>query len=99
MKQTNFQGFNLVPKEEQICISAGSGIGAAIAATTSAITSGVSGLVSVADDISNTVIKNKIIAKMDDVQKGEIEIGKDGQIRLKWDSVSSSNGINSTIVF
>ncbi len=83
-------GFKNLSIEEQEKISAGAG-GGAIGGIISAVTSGISGLVNIADDVSDTVIKNKIVAKMDDVQKGEIELGKNGDLRLKWDSLSSSN--------
>ncbi|MBD5422906.1 MAG: hypothetical protein HDR43_00155 [Mycoplasma sp.] len=81
-----FEGFNKVSQEEQKTISAGMGISDIIPIATS----GLSSIANIADDISNTVIKNKIVNKMDEVQKGEIELGKDGQIRLKWDSLKSS---------
>ena len=60
-------------------------------------TTGLSNAVNISDDISDTIIKNKIIAKMDEVQKGEVELNKNG-IKLKWDSLSSN--INPTkIIF
>ncbi len=98
MKKNNLNGFEIMTIEEQNAISAGEGITSLISSIGSTISSTLSGFTTVADDISNTIIKNKIIAKMDNVQKGEVEVGK-GTIKLKWDSLSNSTGNNSTIIF
>ena len=90
-----FNGFTKVSLEEQKQISAGIGISEIIPIATS----GLSSIVNIADDISNTVIKNKIVSKMDEVQKGEIELSKDGKIRLKWDSLKSDDSIVPKIIF
>ncbi len=36
---------------------------------------------------------------MDEVKKGEIELGKDGQIRLKWDAVYEDDISIPKIIF
>lgn len=91
------KGFKPISKQEIATISAGSGIVATIGSIASSLIGGISSMVNIADDISTTVIKNKIVSKIDEVEKGEIELKKDGGIRLKWDSLSNSN--NSTIIF
>lgn len=93
----NFKGFEPVSIKEQQTISAGAGIAAAIGTIASSIVGGISSIINVADDVSDTIIKNKIVNKIDEVEKGEIELKRDGGIRLKWDSLSNSN--NSTIIF
>lgn len=91
MKNKNFKPLTL-QQEKSICA----------AGIISGIISGISSLASTADTVSNTVIKNKIVSKMDDVKKGEIELGKNGEIRLKWDALSTddeTNPIKSTVIF
>ncbi len=89
------EGFEPMTLAEQKAISAGFGLSDIIPS----IISGMGSIVNVADDISTTIIKNKIIAKMDQVKKGEVEIGKDGQIRLKWDSVFEEESSGPQIIF
>lgn len=92
MNKNTFTGFKPISTEKQKTISAGFSIASAIPVATS--------LVSAADSISNTIIRNKIVNKMDEVSKGEIELGKNGEIRLKWDSLNTSdNLINNKIIF
>ncbi len=90
-----FKGFYPMSLEEQKTISAGFGISEIIPS----VVSGISSFTNIADDISNTIIKNKIVAKMDEVKKGEIELGKDGQIRLKWDAVYEDDISIPKIIF
>ncbi len=94
-KNNSIIGFEPISFEEKERISAGNSVSSIV----SSVTSGISSLASIADNISDTVIKNKIVSKIDDVQKGEVELGKDGQLRLKWDSLSSSSEIKNSIVF
>lgn len=91
MKKNNFIGFKPVSIEKQKSISAGF--------SASGIIAGATSVVNIADNISNTIIKNKIVNKMDEVSKGEIELGKNGEIRLKWDSLESNNLISNKIIF
>ncbi|MBR3832157.1 MAG: hypothetical protein IKJ72_00790 [Mycoplasmataceae bacterium] len=96
MKNNNFLGFQKIDLEEQMSISAGASA-SLIDSILKIATTGLSNAVNISDDISDTIIKNKIIAKMDEVQKGEVELNKNG-IKLKWDSLSSN--INPTkIIF
>ena len=96
MKNNNFLGFKKLDLEEQMSISAGTST-SLINSILKIVTTGLSSAVDISDSISDTVIKNKIISKMDEVQKGEVELNKNG-IRLKWDSLSSN--INPTkIIF
>lgn len=96
MKNDNFLGFKKLDLEEQMSISAGT-LTSLINSILKIATTGLSSAVDISDSISDTVIKNKIISKMDEVQKGEVELNKNG-IRLKWDSLSSN--INPTkIIF
>ncbi|MBR2849041.1 MAG: hypothetical protein IKB83_00870 [Mycoplasmataceae bacterium] len=96
MKNDNFLGFKKLDLEEQMSISAGTST-SLINSILKIATTGLSSAVDISDSISDTVIKNKIISKMDEVQKGEVELNKNG-IRLKWDSLSSN--INPTkIIF
>ena len=90
-----FKGFCPMSLEEQKTISAGFGISEIVPS----VISGISSVANIADDISDTIIKNKIISKMDEVKKGEIELGKDGQIRLKWDSVYEDYSSIPKIIF
>ncbi|MBR4025388.1 MAG: hypothetical protein IKJ03_00355, partial [Mycoplasmataceae bacterium] len=91
-----FLGFQKTDLEEQMSISAGASA-SLIDSILKIATTGLSNAVNISDDISDTIIKNKIIAKMDEVQKGEVELNKNG-IKLKWDSLSSN--INPTkIIF
>lgn len=95
-----FKGFEPLSISEQKQISgAGAGIAGAISSITSGITSTISNVVKISDDISDTIIKNKIVSKMDKVQKGEISLDKDGGIKLKWDSLESPNSPVPTIIF
>lgn len=91
MNKKNFVGFKSVPREKQKNITAGF--------SAAGIINGATSLVNIADNISNTIIKNKIVNKMDEVSKGEIELGKNGEIRLKWDSITPNNLISSKIIF
>lgn len=96
MKNNDFLGFQKIDLEEQMSISAGASA-SLIDSILKIATTGLSNAVNISDDISDTIIKNKIIAKMDEVQKGEVELNKNG-IKLKWDSLSSN--INPTkIIF
>ena len=96
MKNNNFLGFQKIDLEEQMSISTGASA-SLIDSILKIATTGLSNAVNISDDISDTIIKNKIIAKMDEVQKGEVELNKNG-IKLKWDSLSSN--INPTkIIF
>lgn len=92
MNKNTFTGFKPVSIEKQKTISAGFSIVDIVPVATS--------LIGAADNISNTIIRNKIVNKMDEVSKGEIELGKNGEIRLKWDSLNTSNNlINNKIIF
>lgn len=92
MNKSAFIGFKPVSIEKQKTISAGFSIASVVPFATS--------LIDAADSISNTIIRNKIVNKMDEVSKGEIELGKNGEIRLKWDSLNDSNNlINNKIIF
>lgn len=96
MKNNNFLGFQKIDLEEQINISAGTAT-SLVESILNLATTGISNFVNISDDISDTVIKNKIVSKMDEVQKGEIELNKNG-IKLKWDSLSS-NANPTKIIF
>ncbi len=95
-----FKGFKKVNLNHKKSISAGSGLLSQIIGGISSIfTGGISPIISAADDISNTVLRGKIIDKMNDIEKGEVELKKDGGIRLKWDSLSSKHNGFSSIIF
>lgn len=98
--KNKYKGFTEMSNQEKNEISAGAAIGATIASVVSGVTSGLSNIVNIADDISNTIIKNKIVSKIDETEKGEISLSKDGEIKLKWDDTSSplTKG-NSTVIF
>ena len=96
MNKKIIKGFTKVSDEEQLKISASGGI---ISSIISTITGGLSSLTKTADDASNIVIKNKIIEKMNDVQKGEVELTDKGGVRLKWDNTSSINTSIPNIIF
>lgn len=99
MKKNNYSNFKEMAIEDEIRISAAGGSGLNISSIISGVTSSISNLVNIADDVSDTVIKNKIVAKMDEVEKGEISLDKNGSIKLKWDSLSNKTNQKMSIIF
>lgn len=108
MNDITKNGFQELTYDEQCeLVSAGSflsvlgAIGGTIFKAISGILPGVGAAVNAFSNISTTNQQNKLIEKIKEIVKGEIEFGKDGAIKVKWDhSSNNSQSIpKNTIIF
>lgn len=97
MKNKTPKGFQELSIKEQKEISAG-GLGA-IVSILGPLLSNIGGMSSVATNIWTSAQKQQLIDKIKNSNKGEIEFGKDGQFKIKWDNDSLTSSKNSTIIF
>lgn len=62
-------------------------------------TGGVSPIFSIGSSIAQIIQQSKLIEKIKTTTKGEVEIGKDGQLKIKWDDNGINNSPHNTIIF
>lgn len=97
-------GFKKLNYDEQCKLnSAGAGflsvlstIGKTILGLIPTITSGANSAMSIFSNASTIKQQDKLIEKIKEITKGEIEFGKDGQIKIKWDDSSNKNPVIPT---
>lgn len=98
-------GFKKLSYNEQSKIaSAGAGVMATLGSVFSKIFNfiglgGIGNIFSMGTSIINQSQQKKLIETIKNANKGEVEFGKDGSIKIKWDESKPTQNVNSTVIF